>query len=371
MKLIIDNELQNLIPPLADDELKQLETNLINEKWRSNERIITWNNTIVDGHNRYSICQKHNIKYITEEKKFKDKNEVILWMIDNQLGRRNIPDYARGELNWKKLEILKPKAEAQMKAGKTLGQDEPRVHLRHEVAKKSNIGEVTASKIKLIMDNADEETKKKLRSGNKELSINKVYTDLKKKKDREKIVEEFKDAPQLEKKDRKYKIILADPPWHFWGGGWKNQTQHYKTMSMDEIKNLPVEKLADDNCILFLWVTFPILKDAFDIIESWGFKYSTCGFNWVKKNKKGEGWFFGLGYWTRANSELCLIATRGKPVRQSASVSQIIDTPVEEHSKKPDCVRDKIVELCGDLPRIELFARNKSIGWDTWGNEIK
>ena len=89
----------------------------------------------------------------------------------------------------------------------------------------------------------------------------------------------------------------------------------------------------------------------------------------IIKTKEGK-YHFGLGYWTRANSELCLIATKGKPVRQSASVSQIIDTIVEEHSKKPDCVRDKIVELMGDLPRIELFARNKTKGWDSWGNEI-
>jgi len=363
-KMKIDNELQNLIPPLADDELKQLETNLLNEGWRKNERIITWNNTIVDGHNRYSICQKHNIKYITEEKKFKDKNEVILWMIDNQLGRRNIPDYARVELNLRKEDIYKGRQ------GKPVNIDGFKGETREIIAKQSKVATGTVSKVKFIRDNADEETKKKLRSGNKELSINKVYTDLKKKKDREKIIEEFKNAPQLEKKDRKYKIILADPPWHFWGGGWKNQTQHYKTMSMDEIKNLPVEKLADDDCILFLWVTFPILKDAFDIIESWGFKYSTCGFNWVKRSKGGNSWHFGLGYWTRANSELCLIAIRGKPKRQSASVSQIIDTPIQEHSKKPNCVRDKIVELMGDLPKIELFARNKTEGWDVWGNEV-
>jgi len=363
-KMKIDNELQNLIPPLADDELKQLETNLLNEGWRKNERIITWNNTIVDGHNRYSICQKHNIKYITEEKKFKDKNEVILWMIDNQLGRRNIPDYARVELNLRKEDIYKGRQ------GKPVNVDGFKGETREIIAKQSKVATGTVSKVKFIRDNADEETKKKLRSGNKELSINKVYTDLKKKKDREKIIEEFKNAPQLEKKDRKYKIILADPPWHFWGGGWKNQTQHYKTMSMDEIKNLPVEKLADDDCILFLWVTFPILKDAFDIIESWGFKYSTCGFNWVKRSKGGNSWHFGLGYWTRANSELCLIAIRGKPKRQSASVSQIIDTPIQEHSKKPNCVRDKIVELMGDLPKIELFARNKTEGWDVWGNEV-
>lgn len=364
----IDKDLQQLIPPLAEDELQQLEKNLVNEGWRKNEKIITWKGTIVDGHNRYAICQKNNIKFLTQEKKFKDKDEVILWMINNQLGRRNLPDYARVELNLRKEELYKGR---QGRPEKGVNVDTFNGKTRDIIAKQSKVASGTVHKVKFIRDNADEETKSKLRSGNKELSINKVYTDLKKKKERENIVEAFKDAPVLKKKDRKYSIIYADPPWHFWGGGWKNQTQHYKTMSINEIKNLPVEGLANKDCILFMWVTFPILQEAFEVMESWGFEYATCGFNWVKKQKKGDGWFFGLGNWTRSNSELCLIGVKGHPVRQSASVSQIIDNPVEAHSKKPDCVRDKIVELMGDIPRIELFARQKTKGWDVWGNEIK
>jgi len=368
MELKIDKEFKDLIPPLQEDEFKQLETNLINEEWRDNERIITWNGTIVDGHNRYSICQTKKIDFKTSEKKFKDRNEVILWIIDNQLGRRNISDYARGELVLKKKDILKPIAESNMKGGTLLSIDK-RVNITKEVANETGLGLVTSSRIKFIRDNANEETKKELRSGNKKLSINKVYTELKKKEQRENIIKEFKDAPKLEKKDKKYSIILADPPWHFWGGGWKNQTQHYKTMSMEEIKNLPVKDLADENCILFLWITFPVLKEVFGIIEAWGFEYSTCGFNWIKKTKEGK-WHFGLGYWTRANSELCLIATKGKPIRQSASVSQIIESVVGKHSEKPEIIYKKIEELIGDLPRIELFARKKREGWDVWGNEI-
>ena len=167
----INKEFESLIPPLNEDELKQLENNLVNEGWRSNEKIITWNGIIVDGHNRFNLCQKHNIKFQSEEKKFKDKNEVILWIINNQLGRRNISTYARGELNWKKIEILKPIATAQMKSGKTLPQNRERVHLDKEVGKVSGIGSTTAYQIKLIMNNADEETKKELRRGNKKLSI--------------------------------------------------------------------------------------------------------------------------------------------------------------------------------------------------------
>jgi N6-adenosine-specific RNA methylase IME4 len=379
MNLKIDTELKDLIPPLAEDELKQLEGNLLKEGWRDNERIITWNNTIVDGHNRYSVCTKHNIPFKIQEKQFKDKNEVILWMIDNQLGRRNMPDYARVELNLRKEDILRPIArEKQINPFRdiSIGNEgvshncEP-VKVIKKIAQISSVSHNTVARVKFIRDNADEETKSKLRSGNKELSINKVYTDLKKKEQRENVLKECKEAPKLEGIKRKYKIIYADPAWKYFAGGNKNQSQHYAGMSIEEIKALKVSELADDDCILFLWVTFPILPDAFEVIKSWGFKYSTCGFNWVKKNKSGEGWFFGLGNWTRSNSELCLIATKGSPLRFSASVSQVIDTPIQEHSKKPDCVRDKIVELCGDLPRIELFTRQKVKGWDFWGNEVK
>jgi N6-adenosine-specific RNA methylase IME4 len=372
MNLKIDNELRDLIPPLAEDEIKQLENNLLKEGWRDNERIITWNGTIVDGHNRYFVCSKHNIPFKTQEQQFKDKNAVILWMIDNQLGRRNIPDYARVELNLRKEDILKPIAKQQQATHTEQGyqKSDKAIHINKEIAKIAKVSHDTVAKVKFIRDNADEETKTKLRSGNKELSINKVYTDLKKKEQREKVIEQFKDAPKLEAINKKYKIIYADPPWKYFAGGNKNQSQYYQGMTIEEIKKLPVEKLADEDCILFLWVTFPILKEAFEVIEAWGFEYSTCGFNWIKKNKSGEGWFFGLGNWTRSNSELCLIAKRGSPIRQSASVSQVIDAPIQEHSRKPDIVRDKIIELVGDLPRIELFARQTPKGWDVWGNEV-
>ena len=141
-------------------------------------------------------------------------------------------------------------------------------------------------------------------------------------------------------------------------------------MSADEIKKIDIDKIADDDCVLFLWVTMPKLNEVFDIIKSWSFVYKTCGFVWVKKNKKSGTNFMGMGRWTRANAELCLIATKGNPKRVSAGVRSVIESPIEQHSKKPDIVREKIIELCGDLPRIELFAREKADGWDAWGNEI-
>ena len=141
-------------------------------------------------------------------------------------------------------------------------------------------------------------------------------------------------------------------------------------MSIDELCALPVETLAEKDCLLFLWATFPQLPEALRLIRAWGFTFKTVAFVWLKLNKKSPTWFYGLGYWTRDNAEICLLAKRGKPKRRSAGVHQFIISPVEEHSKKPDVTRDKIIELAGDLTRVELFARQKTPGWDVWGNEV-
>lgn len=114
-------------------------------------------------------------------------------------------------------------------------------------------------------------------------------------------------------------------------------------MSIEDIRRLPVKELAADDCILFMWVTFPTLQEAFSVIEAWGFTYKTVAFAWVKQNRKTSSLFWGMGHWTRANVELCLLATKGTPKRQSASVHQVVISPVEEHSKKPDIVREKII----------------------------
>ena len=141
-------------------------------------------------------------------------------------------------------------------------------------------------------------------------------------------------------------------------------------MSIDELFALPVKRLAEKDCLLFLWATFPQLPEALRLIKAWGFTFKTVAFVWLKRNRKSPSWFYGLGYWTRGNAEICLLAKRGKPKRHRAGVHQFIISPVEEHSKKPDVTRDKIVELAGDLSRVELFARQKTPGWDVWGNEV-
>ena len=174
--------------------------------------------------------------------------------------------------------------------------------------------------------------------------------------------------------DKKYNIIYADPAWNYTDKSLNRggAARHYKTMTDDEIQNLQVQKNAAENCILFLWATFPKIQEALDVIEHWGFEYKTMGFTWIKKNKKSINTnFWGMGRWTRSNAEICLLATKGKPKRLNAGVHSVIETPIQRHSKKPDIVRDKIIQLVGDLPRIELFARETADGWDSWGNEIE
>ena len=172
--------------------------------------------------------------------------------------------------------------------------------------------------------------------------------------------------------NKKYNIIYADPPWSYKDkalAGNRGACCKYDVMTIEDIENLPIKDISASDCILFMWVTMPFLKDCFDVIKSWGFKYKTCAFTWIKQNKKSNSLFWGMGSWTRANAELCLIATKGKPKRQSAKVHSVIMSKIREHSRKPDETRDRIVELCGDIPRIELFARQYAKGWDCWGLE--
>ncbi len=171
----------------------------------------------------------------------------------------------------------------------------------------------------------------------------------------------------------KYKIIMADPPWTYQDkalAGNRGAGCKYDLMTQDELKAMPIADLADDDCAMFMWVTMPMLQEGLDLIKAWGFTYKTNAFTWVKRNKVADSWFWGMGRWTRSNAELCLLATKGHPTRASAAVHSVIDTKIERHSKKPDEVRKRIVQLCGDLPRIELFARERAEGWDAYGNQV-
>lgn len=401
--MIINDSFRKLIPPLTPDEYAQLEANCLADGIR--DPLVVWKGVLIDGHNRLAIAEKHGLDYTVVEKEFEDENHVKIWMIRNQKGRRNLTDgwkYMLAETEKtiqmeigaaiRKATVGRPKQtevvdESQEKLLSTIDnnfqpeQVEKQKHNTREIIAESlgwSTGKVAMAD--RVFKSEKPEIKAAVLSGEK--SINEAYKEIK--IEEKKAIVAEKEAEYVAKiaettifdvdifnTDKKFNIIYADPAWSYWESGEKNQSMHYKTMGIDDIKNLPVSDIADENAILFIWVTYPILQEAFEVIKSWGFKYSTCGFAWVKKNKVSESWFFGNGAWTRANTELCLIATRGTVTRLDASISQVLDDRIMEHSQKPERVRELITRLVGKLPRIELFSRNtKNDGWFNWGNGI-
>src|SRR6266545_2734211 len=173
-----------------------------------------------------------------------------------------------------------------------------------------------------------------------------------------------------------YQLIYADPPWHFrvrsQKGEGRSAKNHYPVMSLYDIAALPIAKIAAKNSVLLMWVIDPMLDVAFDIIKAWGFRFKTVGFYWVKQNLKSLGFFTGLGYYTRANPEQCLLATHGAGLqRTDRGVQRLIVAPRGRHSEKPKEAYDRIERLFGNVSRIELFARQRRIGWDAFSNEVQ
>jgi len=184
----------------------------------------------------------------------------------------------------------------------------------------------------------------------------------------------------IELPDKKYNIIYADPPWHYGSKSAVNNTigseikplsDHYNTMTLQELKELPIKNITKDDAVCFMWVTDSHLDEALEIFKAWGFKYKTIAFNWVKTTSKGN-YCKNVAPWTMKNSEICLLGVKGtmSKYKQANNIESLVIAERTKHSKKPQEVRNRIELLFGDLPRIELFARQTSPGWDAWGNEV-
>ena len=181
----------------------------------------------------------------------------------------------------------------------------------------------------------------------------------------------------------KYDVIYADPPWSYYNDmsvspdcttvkGMRRPP--YPVLSTKDICKIPVNKISNDNCILFIWTTDYHLEKCMDVIRAWGFVYKTVGFVWAKKNRNGSQVSFMGAYTKKSGCELCLIATKGKDAHRMVikhNVNSFVEYPRQEHSKKPNIIRDRIVDLIGDRKRVELFARETFCGWDSWGNELQ
>lgn len=183
---------------------------------------------------------------------------------------------------------------------------------------------------------------------------------------------------------KKYQLVYADPPWHFatWSkkGAGRSAEQHYDTHTLQELADMKISHITENDAILLMWATCPCLKQAIKLGSAWGFTYKTVAFVWVKENKGNSSLFMGMGYYTRANAEIVLLFTKGKPLKRLAhDISQVLIAPRQRHSEKPDEIRLRIERLFGDVARIELFARdrpgdlfntNRFDGWDVYGNEV-
>jgi len=373
----VKKEFKDLIPALTAEEFAQLEANCIAEGIREN--ILTWQGFIIDGHNRYEIAQKHGLPFGTQEKHFKDENDVREWMILNQFGRRNLSSYQRSVLALQLESVFSAKAKENLsktggdkKSGCQIS-DKPiieAIDTKKEIAKVANVSHDTIAKVKKIEATATPEVKAKLSTG--EVSINQAYQEIKKeekKAERDQRIEETKQKIEQEnliQPDKKYHVIAIDPPWAYSEkGGFDSENYDsvsnrgavdYPTMSINQIKG--IELPAAENCVLFLWTTHAFLEDSFSLVRQWGFQYkATLVWDKVK---------MGIGRTVRMQLEFCLLAVKGNPIIQGSSERDLIVESRREHSRKPEAFYEMVERMCiGN--KLDYFSRQNRANWDHYG----
>ena len=379
----IKEEFKKLIPALTAEEFKQLEQNCLAEGIR--EKIITWNGFIIDGHNRFEIATRWNLEYQTESKSFKDENDVKEWMINNQFGRRNLSNYQRSVLALQLEEVFSAKAKEKETERKTTFHKSEKSNIEpintiKEISKVANVSHDTIAKVKVIQATATPEVKEKLSTG--EISINQAYQEIKKEEKKEIQNEKKKDYEErietVSKNEfkvdifntlNKFRVIYADPAWSYndkqdtpqLGGAAK----HYDTMSVSQICSLPVNEISEKDSVLFLWVTSPLLEDAFTVIKSWGFKYKTS-FVWDKIKHN-------MGHYNSVRHEFLLIATKGSCTPDNKKLYDSVQAIErnDNHSEKPIEFLNIIDDIYNYGNKLEMFCRNiKKEKWYGWGNEI-
>ena len=373
----IKDEFKKLIPALSVEEFKQLEQNCLAEGIR--EKIITWNGFIIDGHNRFEIATKHKLKFETESKEFNSEIDAKIWMVNNQLGRRNLQPFVKGELTEVLKELLIKKGKENMSLGgeKKEGlsiMDKPlETHNTQKIiADQLGWGVGTKARFDVVVKKAPEEVKAKLRTG--EVSINQAYQEIKKeekKTERLNQIEEIKikiEEENLTVENKKYHVIAIDPPWNYKEkGGFSSEDYDsksnrgavdYPTMNLEQIKKIELPEAED--CVLFLWTTHSFLKDSFEILENWGYNYkATLVWDKVK---------MGLGRTIRMQVEFCLIAIKGNPIINGSSERDIITEARREHSRKPEAFYEMVDRMCiGN--KLDYFSRNNRINWEHYGAE--
>lgn len=432
-KIVLDKEFQSFIRPLKQVEFDRLEESIKAEGCR--DPIVVWKDIIIDGHNRYKICSKNNIPYKTKEIQFNNREEAKLWMINNQLGKRNLTDEERTYLIGKEYEINKNKiGENQYTNPQLKKRGGQNVHplnnekTSNQIAKKHNTNEKTVRRaeqftkaVDTLNNNTEGKAKNTIFSGESGLSKKAVITISKLDKEAQNIVFDNTDKNsikrvtkatdneliQLSKKDaktqkkivnkailedksitqstreivkelakkvelnqkKKYRVIYADPPWFYerpLAHKYGDVQKHYPTMTIEEICAMgnKIKDITEKDAVLFLWVTSPKLPLAFDVIEAWGFFYKTS-FVWDKV-------LHNCGWYNSARHEFLLIAGKGRSTPDAKKLHDSVVTieKTKNHSEKPEYFRRLIDSLYTEGNRIELFARQKKEGWDSYGNEL-
>jgi len=375
-------ELEALIPPLTTEEYKQLERNILEEGIR--DPLVTWNGILVDGHNRYRIAQEYDIDYVTVEKEFADMNAVKEWMVNNQLGRRNLPEFVRGELLSYVRNLLRDVGKEKLiEIGKTYGEghkkeeglsiiDKASHDTRKIFADKLGWSEGKTGMFDVVTKKAPEELKAKLRTG--ELSINQAYKEVKKEEKKAERVEliqkQIEDIEEglLPDLVGLFDVVSVDPPWPYEGES-KNITSFdsvgrrvanpYPEMSIEQIKAIELPLMKD--AVVLLWTTHKFLPDAFEILKEWNLDYKAT-LVWNKEK-------IGMGAWFRMQCEFCLVGIKGKPYWENTTYRDIIIEARREHSRKPDSFFEMIEKITMGN-RLEYFSREKREGWKVFGNDI-
>lgn len=366
-ELVINEEFKRLIPSLSTEEMIALERSIIAEGCR--DPLVTWNGYIIDGHHRYGICQKYNIEFtVVNKPELESELDVKLWMINNQFSRRNLSIAVRLDLAFQFKEFEQEKAKNRQLStlknnskNKTL--DRSDLTYREEtgksleaVAKMAETSYGTAFKYEKLIEKAPNEIKQEVIEG--KVSIDRAYRNLQK-------AERLEANKVTEWPEGKYRVIYADPPWSYGDerSGMGGAIDHYNTMSLENIKDLSVKELAEDNAVLFMWATAPLLEEAFEVVNAWGFKYKTnIIWNKVKPN---------LGNYTSVRHEHLIIATKGSCTPDNTQRFNSVQTieRTGRHSEKPEEFRNIIETLYTYGNKIELFSRKKVEGWEVYGNE--
>jgi N6-adenosine-specific RNA methylase IME4 len=387
MQIQIDAEFKALIPPLAPDELAQLEANILRDGCR--DPLVVWDGILIDGHNRHEICTRHGLLFETIAMVFMDRDEALLWMEENQIGRRNLSDDQRSVFA---LSIQERRSKVAVRTAASIGgksggkgrarnsvsdtlaeplKEQPKTDTRKDVAKEFNLPE---RKLRTVAEvkKAAPELIEKVRAGETTLlqakrEIKEAKREERREENRVKVSEA--QAPEdIIKSEAKFATIVIDPPWDWGDEGDQDQMGRarpdYATMSKEQLMALPVGTLADDDCHLYMWITNRSLPKGFDLIQAWGFRYITA-ITWAKPS-------FGMGNYFRGQTEQILFAVKGSQPLKRKDVGTLFTAPrgPNGHSSKPVEFYD-LVESCSPGPFLEMFSRSKRDGWVAWGEGSK